>query len=242
MKNKRKTLLILCGIMLFAIVLLYSCKAVEEWNRRGIFEDIMAGDFSAVQGLDAKKMHELEYVYTRMEEDGRLSWIECDINEDDQKELLMIESLQNGRGSVVAGIFMTKGSRCTRILWDVVDYGSCYYLVENMIIQYSENHGLGMRYCYVKYEIDSEGKMTPFKRFEIIDISEKDDIAIGLIERGFADSGTYYVVTDYEKDDDASETETKLSREEWMAEFHSEIGDYETVNLKIMAHETENTQ
>lgn len=232
MKNKLKLLLFFCGIMLLVITSLYSWKAVAEWNRRRIFEDVMAGNFSAVQGLDAEKMHELEYVYQLAEENGRIAWIECDINEDDKKELIMLESFRNGRESIITGIFIIKGSKCIRILWDINDYSSCYYLVENMVIQYSEEHGLGTQYCYVKYEVDPEGKMTTVKRFEIIDILEEDDITPNFIERGFTEPGSYYVVTAYGKDGYNSGNETRMGREEWMSEFNREIGDYETVNLE----------
>lgn len=232
-KSSRKILLVIfCGVALFAAVLTYGWQIMAGLEHASIFEEIRAGNFSTVQGLDAKQMHELEHVYKQAAENDRLLWIECDLNEDGRNELLMMESFENGRESTITGIFMEKGGKCSRILWDVQDYTSCYYLVEGMVIQYSENHGMGTRYCYVKQEIDSEGKMIQTKRFEIIDISEDDDIALSFIERGFTEPGTYYVVTDYGEDGHAPEHGIKMGKEEWMLEFGREIGDYETVNLE----------
>lgn len=198
-------------------------RLISEREYVRIFEEIRAGDFRAVQGLDAKQMQELEYVYKLTKESDRLAWIECDINGDGINELLMMESFENDRESTIAGIFMKKDEKCRRVLWDVHDYTSCYYLVENMVIQYSEDYGLGTQYCYVKYKFDPEGKMKQTKRFEILDFPEVEDIAPIYTNRGFTVSGIYYVVTNYAEDGYTPEHETWISKEEWMAEFGKEI-------------------
>lgn len=234
MKNKGKVLVALLSVGLLIGILVYGgWQAMAEWEHARIFDEIRAGNFGAVQGLDAKQIHELEYVYKLTKENDRLVWIECDLNGDDKNELIMMESFQNGRGSTIAGIFMEKGGKCFRILWDVHDYSSCYYLVENMVIKHSADYGLGTQYCYVKHEIDSEGKMKQTKRFEILVFSEVDDIAPWFIERGFTELGTYYVVTDYREAGYTLEHEARMGKEEWMLEFDREIGNYEAVNLLI---------
>ena len=176
--NKGKVLLAFLSVGLLIGILVYGgWRAISEREYIRTFEEIRAGDFRAVQGLDAKQMQELEYVYKLTKESDRLAWIECDLNGDGKNELLMMESFENGSESTIAGIFMEKDGKCHRVLWDVHDYTSCYYLVENMVIKYSEDYVLGTQYCYVKYKFDPEGKMKQAKRFEILDFPEVEDIA-----------------------------------------------------------------
>lgn len=193
----------------------------SQTNHIALLHAIEGGDYSSID--DARIVEDLENI---MNNRGlrEVEWIYYDLNEDGQDELILQEkaSVADTRMKRIIGIFAEQRGQVLVIVWDVVDMGAFYYLLNNQLIYTYHYYGIYDYESYTIYDYDLQWDSRLVKGYEYYNIDSMESLPPDWLDvhPDLSQEGTYfrkYTVEDI--DGETVRVYQDLTMEQWLDEL-----------------------